>query len=235
MPEVPEHPDGTSRYHLANVPFGYGDGLLGALLLGDIRPKRYVEVGSGWSSMLVLDLADRRFGEAFAPVFVDPFPDNRIRSEPRAQLLEVPVQAVPLSRFEELEAGDVLFVDSTHVAKPGSDVNWLLFEVLPRLARGVVVHFHDIHHPFEYPKDWVYQGRAWNEAYLLARVPDVQRLVRDPALGFVPHGARGRLVRDPPPACAQEPGWEPLAPALLRSAPRTAFLGSGLTSPAGLQ
>jgi hypothetical protein len=58
-------------------------------------------------------------------------------------------------------------VDSTHVAKVGSDVNHILFEVLPSLRSGVYVHFHDIYFPFEYPKEWVYQGRAWNEAYVL--------------------------------------------------------------------
>jgi hypothetical protein len=61
----------------------------------------------------------------------------------------------------------MLIIDSTHVAKIGSDVNHLMFDVLPRLAPGVLVHVHDIHYPFEYPREWVYQGRAWNEAYLV--------------------------------------------------------------------
>ena len=62
---------------------------------------------------------------------------------------------------------DIVVIDSTHVAKAGSDVNFLLFEVLPRLRPGVLVHFHDIFYPFEYPSDWVYSGRGWSEAYLL--------------------------------------------------------------------
>jgi hypothetical protein len=53
------------------------------------------------------------------------------------------------------------------VSKTHSDVNYIFFEVLPRLRSGVYVHFHDIFYPFEYPKEWVYQGRAWNEAYIL--------------------------------------------------------------------
>jgi hypothetical protein len=61
----------------------------------------------------------------------------------------------------------MLIIDSTHVAKVGSDVNHLVFEVLPRLAPGVLVHVHDIYHGFEYPRVWAYQLRAWNEAYLL--------------------------------------------------------------------
>ncbi len=61
----------------------------------------------------------------------------------------------------------MLFIDSTHVSKVGSDVNFLFFEVLPRLRPGVHVHVHDIAYPFEYPREWVLEGRAWNEAYLL--------------------------------------------------------------------
>ena len=69
--------------------------------------------------------------------------------------------------FATLEENDILFIDSTHVAKIGSDVNYLFFEVLPRLRAGVYVHVHDIFHPFEYPRAWIYEGRAWTEAYML--------------------------------------------------------------------
>jgi hypothetical protein len=69
--------------------------------------------------------------------------------------------------FAELEAGDVLFIDSTHVSKVGSDVNFLFLDVLPRLPPGVHVHVHDVFYPFEYPREWVLGGSGWNEAYLL--------------------------------------------------------------------
>lgn len=69
--------------------------------------------------------------------------------------------------FAALEANDILFIDSTHVAKINSDVNAAFFDILPQLAPGVCVHFHDIFYPFEYPRAWVYEGRNWNEAYLL--------------------------------------------------------------------
>jgi hypothetical protein len=69
--------------------------------------------------------------------------------------------------FTALQSGDVLFIDSTHVSKTGSDVNHLLFEVLPSLASGVYVHFHDIFYPFEYPREWVFNGCSWNECYAL--------------------------------------------------------------------
>jgi hypothetical protein len=77
------------------------------------------------------------------------------------------VQDVDPAVFAALEAGDVLFIDSTHVAKMDSDVLYLLFQVLPTLADGVLVHVHDVPWPFEYPRIWLEQGKAWNEAYLL--------------------------------------------------------------------
>jgi hypothetical protein len=85
----------------------------------------------------------------------------------RLRLIRSPVQDIATDELVALDSGDFLFVDSTHVAKTESDVNFIVFEVLPRLSPGVVVHFHDIFYPFDYPVAWVAQGRAWNEAYLL--------------------------------------------------------------------
>jgi hypothetical protein len=72
-----------------------------------------------------------------------------------------------LDVFESLEKNDILFIDSTHVSRVDSDVNRALFEILPRLKSGVFVHFHDVFFPFEYPRQWVFEGRAWNELYML--------------------------------------------------------------------
>ena len=72
-----------------------------------------------------------------------------------------------MSLFETLEADDVLFIDSSHVVKTGSDTNWEYLEILPRLAPGVVVHIHDIFLPRDYPKKWVMEGWGWNEQYLV--------------------------------------------------------------------
>ncbi len=78
------------------------------------------------------------------------------------------MQAVPLSYFDDLQRNDILFIDSTHVVKTGSDVVFELFEILPRLHSGVVVHFHDVFYPFEYPREWVIdRNYSWNELYAL--------------------------------------------------------------------
>jgi len=85
----------------------------------------------------------------------------------RARVIALPLQDVDMALFDVLESGDILFVDSTHVSKVNSDVNRIVFEILPRLARGVFVHIHDVFYPFEYPLEWLREGRAWNEQYLL--------------------------------------------------------------------
>jgi predicted O-methyltransferase YrrM len=160
------------RYHFDNDYFGWGDGLVLFCMLRHLRPARVVEVGSGFSSALMLDTAERFLDPAPELVFVEPFPDRlegllREGDRDRVTLLDRPVQDVDRAVFDRLEAGDVLFIDSSHVTKVGSDVNLLLLEVVPRLRPGVHVHVHDIVWPFEYARKWVYQGRAWNEAYLL--------------------------------------------------------------------
>ena len=171
----PAQPDKTYRYHLDNSSYGWTDGTILHAMLRHIRPQRVIEVGSGYSSAMLLDTADGWLddGERRTQIrFIEPYPQllhdlMRSGDEQRAVIDARPVQDVPLDVFETLEAGDLLFIDSTHVAKAGSDVNHLFFEVLPRLASGVWIHIHDIFMPFEYPRSWIREGRAWQEAYLL--------------------------------------------------------------------
>jgi hypothetical protein len=165
-------PGATNRYGTDNAFFGGGDAFVYHALLRKLRPRRVIEVGAGWSSALLLDTVERHLDGATRCTFVEPFPQTlhallRAGDLERVRVLPQRVQDVPLPVFDELEANDVLFVDSSHVCKTGSDVHWLLFEVLPRLRKGVWVHFHDVGACFEYPPDWVYAGRAWNEVYAL--------------------------------------------------------------------
>jgi predicted O-methyltransferase YrrM len=160
------------RYRPDNSMFGRGSAIGLELMLRHLNPKRVVEVGSGYSSAVMLDTADDLGRPSFELTFIEPYPDrlygllkpgDRQRVDIRVSKLE----DVPESVFEALQPGDVLFVDSSHVMKTGSDVHRLLFDLLPALANGVVIHFHDVLYPFEYPKRWVEEGRAWNEAYAL--------------------------------------------------------------------
>ena len=159
------------RFHHENSQFPYADAILLHLLLRHWRPRRVIEIGSGFSTALMVDTVERCPSTRVLITAIEPYPE-RLRSvvgefPDWLSLIELPVQEVPLTTFAELGAGDVLFIDSTHVARTGSDVVWELFEVLPRLASGVRVHFHDMCWPFEYPPLWVEQGRAWNEVYAL--------------------------------------------------------------------
>jgi predicted O-methyltransferase YrrM len=160
------------RYYRENPWFEIGDALSLYLMLRHSAPRRVIEVGSGFSSALMLDVNERFLEGAVRFTFVEPYPErlHALLSDAdrqRSRIYEAPVQEVPSSIFEALEAGDLLFIDSSHVSRIGSDVNHLLFEVLPRLAPGVIVEVHDVLWPFEYPKKWILRGSAWNEAYLV--------------------------------------------------------------------
>ena len=168
-----EQPSDGQRYYLDNGFFTGADAVLLYALIRHLTPRRVIEVGSGFSSALMLDTRQRFLEGRLQFTFIEPFSSRLylLLDEPDRQqcrIIEKKVQDVPIEEFRELEANDVLFVDSSHVSKIGSDVNFLVFEVLPALRSGVIVHFHDILWPFEYPERWVLRLRwSWNEAYLL--------------------------------------------------------------------
>ncbi|MEM6775292.1 MAG: class I SAM-dependent methyltransferase [Pseudomonadota bacterium] len=140
-------------------------------MLRRFRPRRVVEVGSGFSSCAILDTTRLFLDKHTTLTFIEPYPEllqSRLGNVPmNHRLVAERAQDVEMAHFEALEDGDFLIIDSTHVAKLNSDVLRLVFEVLPALKAGVLVHFHDVFWPFDYPKRWVSEGRAWNEAYLL--------------------------------------------------------------------
>jgi len=172
--EQPFHDELTPgfRYSFLNDYYSYSDALFLYGMIRLVRPRRIIEVGSGFSSFVMLDTNQRFFDRPIELTFVEPYPDrlcSRLTDDDlrTVEILRTPVQEVPLERFDALEKDDILFVDSTHVTKIGSDVNRIVFEVLPRLQSGVYVHFHDMFFPFEYPQVWLEQGRFWNEDYLV--------------------------------------------------------------------
>ncbi len=161
------------RYYFENPAFTYGDAITLFGLLLEWKPKRVIEAGSGFSSCLLMDVNDRFLGGDMELTFIDPHPDTLHelleKDDPyRRKILASPLQDVPLDRFTALERNDVLFLDTSHVLKTGSDVNDYLFRILPALKPGVIVHVHDVLYPFEYPSLWaVEENRSWNEAYAL--------------------------------------------------------------------
>ena len=160
------------RYHFDNIYFSYGDAASLFGVMREFKPGRIIEVGSGYSSAAMLDVDELFLDETTNFTFIDPNAQrlkDLLRKEDidRIKLIEQMVQQVPDSKFTDLEKNDILFIDSSHVSKAGSDVGFLINRILPSLAPGVIIHFHDILWPFEYPKKWLKAGRAWNEAYLL--------------------------------------------------------------------
>jgi predicted O-methyltransferase YrrM len=167
---APSDDEALDRYYTQNSQFSWLDSRALFVLMTAWKPRRLIEVGSGYSSLLMADINCRMLGGECTITCIEPYPRPFLRKgiPGLSQLIERRVQDVPLERFEELRAGDILFIDSSHVAKTGSDVNYLLFEVLPRLRPGVMIHIHDIFLPLEYPREWVLQdNRSWNEQYLV--------------------------------------------------------------------
>ncbi len=170
--DIPETKAESYRYFFENPAYSYSDAIMLHCMMRHCRPRQIVEVGCGYSSCLMLDTSERYLDDTVEMTFIEPFPallKSLVRPDDfdRCEVIPRRLQDTPLTVFDKLGAGDFLFIDSTHVCKTGSDVNFLLFEVLPRLRRGVYVHVHDIFYPFEYPKEWVYGGRSWNEIYAL--------------------------------------------------------------------
>ena len=140
-------------------------------MLRILNPNRLIEIGSGYSSAVTLDTNEYYLENKLHISFIEPHPERLnmlLKSEDNIELHVKELQDISLDFFKQLSEGDILFIDSSHVSKVGSDVNYLLFEILPQLNKVVYIHFHDIFYPFEYPKDWIInKGFIWNELYIL--------------------------------------------------------------------
>jgi hypothetical protein len=141
-------------------------------MLRELRPRRVIEVGSGHTSCLILDVNELYFDWKIDCTFIEPYPEllrSLLKPQDAEHMKLVPakLQDVDVTLFETLEANDILFVDSSHVVKAGSDVLTLFTNILPRLKVGTFIHFHDVFDRFEYSVKWLMEGRGWNEQYFL--------------------------------------------------------------------
>lgn len=166
----PAEPMAGFRYAYENPSYSWADGGVLHAVIRHYKPKRIIEIGNGWSSACMLDTVDFFLNKECSVTFIDPYQSLLHElvgdSQTNIRLIESDIQDVPLAIFDTLERNDILFIDSTHVLKTGSDVCYELFEILPRLNSGVLVHIHDMFWPFEYPRMWaVNENRAWNELY----------------------------------------------------------------------
>jgi len=164
-------PTNRTRYYSQNTTFRLSDAVVLYCFLSRFRPRQIVEIGSGYSSALMLDLQESTFPD-LRLTFIEPYPATlkrlmREADRDRCEIIEQPVQAVALEVFQKLAANDILFVDSSHVLKIGSDLSRIFFSILPALQSSVLIHIHDMFWPFEYPKSMIAEGRNWNELYLV--------------------------------------------------------------------
>lgn len=169
--KIPQDKTEEKLYYLNNIWFHPYDAycLFGIILKN--KPKKIIEIGSGYSSGLMLDINKEFFENKINLTCIEPNP-KRLKEVLGKRIEQIKIQEkrlqdTDLSIFSELEENDVLFVDSSHVAKISSDVLKIFFEILPKLNKGVIVHFHDIFNNFSYPKEWLVQRRCWNEAFML--------------------------------------------------------------------
>jgi Methyltransferase domain len=168
-----------SHDELVREGYGYGltplDALLLYCMLREYRPQRFLEVGSGVSSYIAhaAGMRNAESGPIMDIVSVDPYAFPKLHSVPGIRIVSQEIQDYPLHEFEALKSGDVLFIDSTHVVRIDGDVSYLVLEVLPRLANGVIVHIHDVPFPYNvpYPADGnMFQAPwpvYWTEAMLV--------------------------------------------------------------------
>ena len=156
----------TLEFNFDNDFFNGFDAAVYYSLIRRLMPQRIIEIGGGYSTQLASKaLAANCKGTLTC---IEPYPERLNGASQKVELLQKPVEQIDVAFFSCLEAGDILFIDSSHTVKFGSDVCYEFLEILPRLAPGVWIHVHDIFFPHDYPAEWLIQRRlALNEQYLL--------------------------------------------------------------------
>lgn len=157
-------PTHSLKYFSKNQMFGLTSAKTLFSIIGHFKPERIIEVGSGYSTLVMrealeyFDATDICILNSFDP-HPPLFMDSKVHKQDS--------RYITTWEFAELQVNDILFIDTTHVVRTGGEVNNLILEILPQLHKGVLVHFHDIFYPYEYPKEWLLRNRFWNEQYLL--------------------------------------------------------------------
>lgn len=162
----------TDGLWFAGGAFGLLDAQAAYAMVRSQKPKRIIEIGTGFSTLAMAEACARNGAEGYPVDFttIDPYPSFAVDLNPAGltRNLTTPVERLPLETFDALEAGDILFIDSTHVIRPGGDVEFEYFHILPRLKSGVWIHVHDIFFPLPYPPEWARDRHIfWNEQQLL--------------------------------------------------------------------
>lgn len=204
------------QYFIRNGAFGLTSAAVLHCMIRHLAPRTIVEVGSGNSTYVSARAAlmNGSDGKVTRLIAVEPYPSDTLRKgfPGLTRLLPRPAQEIGLPLFTDLQAGDILFIDSSHVVRIGNDVLFLFLEVIPRLQKGVVIHVHDIFFPRPYPREWIVRRRRfWAEQYLLQAL-----LVCNPcfevlwcgSLMHLKHADALRAVFPPPQGLGAGQGYE---------------------------
>jgi len=168
-----EYTNLPNTYFLKNMMFGVLDAEVYYSMIRHFKPKRIIEIGSGYSTLVAAEALQKNEALDDAKcelISIEPYPNKTLKNgfPGLSQLIISKVEDVDISLFNKLGKNDMLFIDSSHVLRTGNDVQYIFLEILPRLDKGVIIHFHDIFLPMEYPKSWVIDKHFfWTEQYLL--------------------------------------------------------------------
>ena len=154
-------------------PFARPDADTAYAMVRHLKPKRIIEIGSGFSTLAMSEacLKNKAEGAPVEFISIDPYPSYILDFKPKGLTRHIPepLESLPLSLFESLGENDILFIDSTHIIRPGGDVEYEYFHLIPKIGKGTWVHVHDIFLPNPYPSNWIAQEHIfWNEQHLLA-------------------------------------------------------------------
>lgn len=166
-PPEEDHPEEPTGFFWKNSQFSHSDAMSYYAFIRHLKPNRIVEIGSGFSTLVALNaVAKNGSGEI---ICIEPFPRNFIDRMEEITLKKVRAQEVTVEQLNSfLKDGDVLFIDSTHTVKTGSDCLHIYLRLLPQLRHDVYVHVHDVFLPFGLPQDWLLGHHIyWTEQYLL--------------------------------------------------------------------
>jgi predicted O-methyltransferase YrrM len=162
--------NGNEKFYVHNPNFGAGDAELYYLLIRNKQPKRIIEIGAGYSTQLCLKALDKNKSEGANCdlTCIEPFEMPFLDTVAGITVIRKQVESISVQLFKSLEANDILFIDSSHIIRPGNDLLFIYFQILPILQKGVLIHIHDIFTPRHYPQEWLTKKmRFWNEQYLL--------------------------------------------------------------------
>ncbi len=189
-----------SAFKIINGSFESGDAEFLFNVVRHNKPKRIIEIGCGISTKIIqhaLDLNKNQQSIRSSHVCVEPYEQAWLENFPNIKLVREKVELLDLKLFEELEDGDFLFIDSSHMVRPQGDVLHEFLTIIPHLKKGVYVHVHDIFTPHDYLESWVKENVVfWNEQYLLeALLTGNQSLEIVAALNFLKHNHYSELHR----------------------------------------